>query len=267
MFFGIMVSVILALVVCKIIGIIVTRAIVFSKIVVSLFIAMVLNNETPIIEGGGFMGFLAWAAVVLVVCFGICLLPRVNCAFQFLCNCVVSYILAELLAGVVYGMLRNGYGPTVLGEVIVKAICAAISMKTLLDQLEMGGGKKITNKLLILVDRSLAAVIFSVAGWILICVSMNSVWEFPLGVNIAVFLGLVVLAFAADVLFFEKLSAYIRMRRSIPSVDNGKEIDKEMEEEMEKERMREFYEEWKDNDIYFEEEKLRKEEEYEREME
>jgi hypothetical protein len=58
---------------------------IFSKAVFAVFAAIVANNDYPF-SGGGFISYLIWLAIISVGCLILCLAPRMNRSFLFLCN-------------------------------------------------------------------------------------------------------------------------------------------------------------------------------------
>jgi hypothetical protein len=92
--------IVIAVVICKGIMFLMERAMIFSKVVVALFFALIVNTKYSIVESSGLLSYLAWSGIFLAATFVLCLLPRINCAYQFLCNSLVSYFLAVMIYGI-----------------------------------------------------------------------------------------------------------------------------------------------------------------------
>lgn len=260
----ILVPIILAMTVCAAIMKLTEKAILFSKIAFSLFLALVVNSQSPIIENGGLVSYLAWAGIFIAAGLLLCLLPRINYAFLFFCNSFLSWIIAEMTLMTVCGIFFDGYEQTILTEVIIKVICTVISAIALIQQIgKTAGIKTIKIKFLVVVERTIASVIYAVALFLLICVSVNALWEFSLLINAIIFVTLFILAFIADIYMFQQMRNYAnswrvfsRGRRSgmnlgelfdDSSLDDGlyeyddMMIDKKREEAYEREREDDYY--------------------------
>lgn len=196
-----------ALLVCKGVVYLAGMAVVASKAVFSLVVALVLHGNVRLVENG-WANYGIWAAICLIACYVLCLMPRFNCAFQFFCTSLVSYIAVEILVAlggnIIMAFQHKEYDPNLWVEIVIKAVTAIASAVALVEQIEKSG-EGFLNPILENVERGVASVLYAVSVTILVMVSMNDLWVLPNLVGWAVFLVTLVGSFLLDMLVFENL--------------------------------------------------------------
>ena len=218
MFSLFLIPIILAFVICVLVVSIATKAVVFSKIVFSLFVALVINLHTPFPINSQFLSFCIWAAITNACCFVLCRLVRFNWAFQLFCNFTVSYVISELLSAVALSIFLDNYEPTVTSEILVKAVCLVLSIVSLLIQIKASNPRKSLNSTVIkLVDRFLASIIYGVTALIVFSVSINGLWKFSVFVDYAIFGGTTIVTFLVDLYLFHFIQNFADNYRKKPT--------------------------------------------------
>lgn len=213
--------VVLTLLVASVIITLAQKAVLFSKITFALVGAFLVHEQVPI-GSGGIVGYLIWFAVFLAGCLLLCMLPRINYAFLFLCDSFITYIVSSFAVSTTFSILGYEYEPTIATEIAIKIVCLIVSISTLLRQIKSTETIKDTKiKFLIFVQRIIASLLYAIAFFILICLSMNSVYKFSAAVNIMVFALGFVLTFVLDVVLFDRMRDLGNKSDPLSFIDSG----------------------------------------------
>lgn len=189
---------------CMIVFLVITFAIHYAKIACALFFALVLNTSTPILNGGGFVSYLIWAAILMGIVFVLGLVPRLNCAFLFSCTLFISYLCIEIVTNVLFGIIslfsHTSFQFPLAVEIINKVLCTVITYGILASS-SCGIGKNIfQNPIIINIERLAASVIYSFAIFFVIS---NVIADAPDIVDLIIFFGTIAITFFLD-LFLTK---------------------------------------------------------------
>lgn len=189
-----------------------TGAVVFSRAVFSLLIAIGLSATYPFFADNDILNCVSWMVIIFGVVMLLSLLPRVNNALKFFCTVFISYIAVEILGvmliGLIYALMGRSFEITLPHEIAIKVISTAVSVVALVKEIKKGPGKfslRSTNIVLVNIQRVLASVIYGVAAIIIFALSTNNLWEFSAVVNWSIFGGTAVVTFLADVFLMEHL--------------------------------------------------------------
>lgn len=181
-------------------------AVAFSKITVAMVTALLISAEVTLIDRGMFLNFLAWFAIVMGVCFTICLLPRVNCALIFVCNCMVMAVLALMLFMAILPSYIENFELTKTWKFVVTGMVLLFALLTMLAQVGFAKVKELPYRILRIPDRIIASVIYTIAMLGVYAVIdpytslLQEVWSFVLFAVV----GLVV-AYLADLFVFSRI--------------------------------------------------------------
>jgi hypothetical protein len=188
--------------VCLLIALAIKKAVELSKITFALFIALVLNNSNPILEGRGFISYLIWAAILIGGLFLLCMIPRLNCALEFFCSTVVSYFFSEMVLNVClsiwYAILGKTYEQLLIVEILVKVICIGISCRALFSAIALTPLNLFENPILVNLERVVASVIYGLAIFIVI---VSGTYTFPAVVEYIILAVAIVTSFLIDFAF------------------------------------------------------------------
>lgn len=174
-----------------------------SKKTFNLILALILNANSPILEGGGIRGYFAWLSILFVVTFIMCRLPRINCAYQFFCNVFLLFFINKTIYEILFAFVFKNYSTTGLSEVILQFICIILALVYLWAQVAFLGSTIITNRVLIVIDRICSSFICSVAIVFLLA-GMNSL-DVSLFGAIILFVVTYVVTYIVDMHYFEVL--------------------------------------------------------------
>ena len=185
------------------------KAVLFSKITFALFAALVANGHSPIIADNGLLSYLIWFAIFIAACLLLCLAPRINFAFLFLCNSVITYVIAIIAISILHTHIFDNYELTVPVEVAVKLVCLILSVYALLRQIRSTESIKDTEiRILITIQRIIASLLYAIAVVFLVSVSFYNLYELSLLINILIFVFSFILAYIFDVILFERMREY-----------------------------------------------------------
>lgn len=204
-------SVIISVLVCRGVAVVAKSAVALSKVVFSLFVAFVIHSQNALVENA-WLNYGIWAAICLAVCFLLCQMPRFHFAFQFFCTAVVSYVVVGMLVKSVVSSLVKAEVPPVLLELAVKAACAVVTVDATVKQMKQA--KKLSllaNPVEVNFERLMASLLYALALYILFAVSAFGAWTVPSGWDLAIMIGLAVLAFVADCLLMEKVHGKLKV--------------------------------------------------------
>lgn len=201
--------------ICKFILWMIGNAITLSKITFSLFVALVCNSRCEIVQGGGFASYAAWAAIILGICFVLCLSPRINCAFRFFCTSATSYLLVEMTLAFFGTIIMTCFGKefqlTLFSEIIVKLVCLGFSGKALKETIQESDTMVLfQNPVFQNVERVLASILYGFACWIIFALNVNGLWAIPVWLEWVILLGSGALTFVMDYFFLDKICDGIR---------------------------------------------------------
>lgn len=143
-------------------------AVAVSRVTFSLLAGLVLHqNSVTLIPDSGFLNFLAWAVIVLIVVYLLAMLPRVDLALKFFCNILVSVFTVLLVFGIFGGlissMMKKTFEVTVGIEIIIKVVCLGFSIYSLLTQKRKASYEATKNKFMLLLERVAAALMYGAA--------------------------------------------------------------------------------------------------------
>lgn len=209
--------------ICKFILWMIGSAITLSKITFSLFVALVCNSRCEIVQGGGFPSYAAWAAIMLGICFLLCLSPRINCAFRFFCTSAVSYLLVEMTLAcfgtIIMTCLGKEYQLTLFSEIVVKLVCLGFSGKALKETIQESDTMVLfQNTVFQNVERALASILYGFACWIILALNINGLWSIPGWLEWGILLGSGALTFAADYFFLERICDSIKRQEVVSTL-------------------------------------------------
>lgn len=230
----IILTAILVIIVTSIIIALTSKAVIFSKVTFSLLAALIAHNQSPM-GNSGFISYISWFAIFMVGCLILCLAPRINYSFLFLCNTLITHIISVFAVGICYSWFFDNQTPSIIVEVIVKVICLIVSVIALADQAESTKVIRGTNNgVLIFFQRIIASFIYAIALSILICASFNNLYKSSLVVTVLVFGIAFALAYLLDGFVFAGRKTNIKIQTSSTSaVDDW---IKELVDSEEKER-------------------------------
>lgn len=179
-------------------------SIVFSKITISLFVAVIFHSAFPILSNAT-VSYIIWTAICLGVCFLICQLPRVDCALEFFCTTLVTYVIVQVISSFVINSLLkldlSDWGAIGV-EIAIKLGVAFFSITTLLEKFNETNIRKFSNFLIVNIDRLIASVLYG-----FMCTALtfgNLPVVFSDAVILAVLVGSVIIMFIVDCIFISR---------------------------------------------------------------
>ena len=207
--------------------------------------ALAVNSQVSL-HDSALVSYLIWAALFLIGSFVLCLLPRVNCAYQMFCNNTLSYLLTELVFAVIRSMFFHDQPMTVPVELVIKAVCLILSVKLLFDQLELRGIRDVKLGAVRILDRIIASLINGITGTVVVCLAMDLVWELPFAVGILVFLAVAVASYFGDIFLFDALRRRVShsRRRSPRSEREERQMEEEAAQAELEEQLERIDEDW-----------------------
>lgn len=188
-------------------------AVAVSRVTFSLLAGLVLHQSSvTLVPQSGFLNFLAWAIIVLVVVYLLAMLPRVDLALKFFCNMLVSWFTVLLAFGIFGGlissMMHKPFEITVVYEIIIKVVCLGFSIYSLLTQKRKASYEATKNKFMLLVERVFAALMYG-AALTFVCMPINNNYAIGDGWLIAILAVTTIGAFLLD-LKLTKIGFYER---------------------------------------------------------
>lgn len=177
-------------------------AVAVSRVTFSLLAGLVLHQSSvTLVPQSGFLNFLAWAIIVLVVVYLLAMLPRVDLALKFFCNMLVSWFTVLLAFGIFGGlissMMHKPFEITVVYEIIIKVVCLGFSIYSLLTQKRKASYEATKNKFLLGVERVFAALMYG-AALTFVCMPINNNYAIGDGWLIAILAVTTIGAFLLD---------------------------------------------------------------------
>lgn len=155
-----------------------TYAVIYAKIAFALFFAWVINNTYPILENGGFLSYLIWAVIFVGGILLLSLIPRLNCAFTFGCTAFISnicvYIVAAVITGIISLFSDNAFEIPFVVEVILRVICAVITLGILWGGSCGIGVNRFHNPIIINIERLAASFVYGIGTFAML---MNMLTE------------------------------------------------------------------------------------------
>ena len=178
-------------------GLFVCSMVVFSRITFSAVIALTLNLNNPILEGGGFWSFAIWAAIVFAIVFLLCQMPRFNCSFTFLCYTTVAFIVGLMVVEVGTSIFTSLVKYKTAANIIVRIGSLLLAVGQMLATREESPKELFGNRFLINMERAFASLVYGFSIWF-IFFSTAGLNGF---VNLAIWVGGAVVAFIIDWIF------------------------------------------------------------------
>ncbi len=177
-------------------------AVAVSRVTFSLLAGLVLHQgNIVLVPESGFLNYLAWTIIVLMVVYLLAMLPRVDLSLKFFCNILISlfmvYLVISLFGGVISSLMGKDFEITLLLEIIIKVVCLGFSIYSLLAQNRKAAYEATTNKFFLLLERVIAALMYG-AAISFICSPMGSHYNLAEGWTYAIFVIVTVGAFLAD---------------------------------------------------------------------
>lgn len=177
-------------------------AILFSRVAFSLAVALIMSQgEVMLVASNGFLNFVAWALVVMGIVYFLAMMPRVDMALKFLCTILLSVVIVcvviQMCGGIIAAIAKTEFKFSSAYEILVKIVCCLFSA------VYMVVGKKPSydspsNKLLNILERLLASVIYGVAVTFL-TLSFGGNWESSILLTLLTFVVSTVAAYVADI--------------------------------------------------------------------
>ena len=175
-----------------------------SKTIFAVFAAIVVHNDYPF-GSGGFKSYVIWLAIISAVCLILCLAPRMNRSFLFLCNTLITHIASGIVISICCSLFMHNQKPELYVEMIIKAICLFGSIVALSGQSELTKEIRGTNiRLLVIVERVIASFVYALALLFLFGISFNNHYKLSLAVGILIFGVSFVLAYIFDNTLFKE---------------------------------------------------------------
>lgn len=199
----------LAVLVASVVIFICTSAIVFSRITLSLMVALVMTqNGMELVPGGGFLNYVACVIIVLAVVYFIStLFPRVDVALNFLSTVLIStvvvYIVTVICGTLISAIAGKTFAFTTGYEILIKAISTGAAVFGLITLSNRASYDSPKTKIAQVLERLVASLIYG-AALIFLFVSLNHNWELNGIIGIALFLVFTVVAYIADIRLFGK---------------------------------------------------------------
>lgn len=199
---------------------IIRYVILLSKFVIFLAVALLLNGQFPLLDNGFLSGVL-WVAIVLTAGSFLCLLPRIDSAVMLICNFAISalaeFLVSELLDVLLDSVFNiNGFANflflTDLGPYIFVFIALVIAVFALRSQSYMIAGKSISSKVVNMIDRVLAALIYGAVVDFSFVFLLT--WEYHWALHILIVGGIGALMFWIDLKTFDRFMEYGRRKGS-----------------------------------------------------
>lgn len=206
MFFGVLLVILIVLVVAALMTFLFIAlsgvAVAVSRVTFSLLAGLVLHQSSvTLVPQSGFLNFLAWAIIVLVVVYLLAMLPRVDLALKFFCNMLVSlftvFLVVSLFGGLISTIMGKTFEISLLYEIIIKVVCFGFSVYALLTQKRKASYEATKNKFLLGVERVFSALMYGTA-LTFICTSMGNNYSIADGWLIAILAVTTVGAFLLD---------------------------------------------------------------------
>ena len=177
-------------------------AVAVSRVTFSLLAGLVLHQgSVTLIPDSGFLNFLAWTIIVLIVVYLLAMLPRVDLSLKFFCNMLVSMFTVLLVFGIFGGlitsMMHKPFEITVGFEIVIKVVCLGFSIYSLLTQKRKASYEATKNKFMLLVERVFAALMYGTALTFM-CMPINSNYTIGDGWLIAILAATTIGAFLLD---------------------------------------------------------------------
>lgn len=223
--------ILICLLICSVICRFSVLAIFLSRIVFSLFLALTLNAQVPLLEGGGILGYGVWLVIIAAVMLFFKLFPKIDCALKFFCTSVVSYFIVEIVVlsvqSIIFTFMSKELEPLLWVEIIIKVFCILSSLIALISEIaSLSEKEKFNNTIILFVERTIASLIYAISVFIIFAVSMNNIWKFSTWINIAILVGTFILTFIVDFLFFNKTKMFLREHQ--PAIEEfiSKQINK-----------------------------------------
>lgn len=171
---------------CKLLVMLIRQAVIYSKIALSLFIALVVHTSNPFVQVPGIVSYLIWTAIFSASLMVLSFLPRLNCALDFACTLIVSYLLATVVSGTVISTIsliyEFAFDPNALVfKLLLKAICAVITYRSLMAELDKGSLNYFKNPILKFLERAVAACIYGFALYFIVVDGLqyeSEVWDY-----------------------------------------------------------------------------------------
>lgn len=253
---SLLVCLVIAIFACVIVVTIANRAVVLSKLTFSVFLAIILNNHTPILEGGGFWSFCIYTAIILGIVFILSFSTRFSCAFQFFCTAIVSYFISAFMVYIFGGFFielfsKHDFEASLGSEIVIKIVCIITSFNALFTTMGTAGKINIfKNKIFINIERAICSVFYGFATYFLLLVTMNNQFDVSKFVEYFVLFAGMVVFFLADCLFFDKLVRSSSVRKWSKMINGEREIKTKEDIRKEQEELRAFVKEqereWED---------------------
>ena len=211
-----------------------------AKVLLGLLIAFLINGNCQLFENG-FLSYCAWAAISIGGIYLLCLLPRFNCAFQFLATSIISFFLAYILLSSIFPGVLSWFGHSfeypLWIDIVVRIACVAISVYMtykLFDDLTIDG--IFANPIIGMLDRIISSVGYGFGVTVIATTSLNNSWSLPAFVSYIVIGVVAVLYFILDYRIISVkrriiLDDYARQERRERMLENTPDDDKYDDEE------------------------------------
>lgn len=178
-------------------GLFVCSMVAFSRITFSAVVALILNANNPILEGGGFWSFAIWAGIVFAIVFLLCQMPRFNCSFTFLCYTLVSFFVGTIAVEIGASLFTTLATYKTAAHIIVRIGCILLAIRQLCVTREKAPKDLFGNRFLINVERAFASLVYGFSVWFVLLSTANT----NSFVTLAVWLGGAAVAFVIDWIF------------------------------------------------------------------
>ncbi len=194
--------------------------ILFSRIIICLIIALNVNEQIPLIDNAFFSGVL-WTGIVLVGCFFLCLLPRIDCAVMLICNSLIAVLglilginILDMILDAIFG--GNSFADFIFDSLFLCVlITLAVACFALYKQSYMFSAKIIRSKAVNTVDRVLASLVYGL--FIDLFFLVNSLFVHPV-MHILIILGISGAMYGLDLLVFDRFMELSRAKGSNASL-------------------------------------------------
>ncbi len=180
-----------------------TSAIVFSRVAFALLAALLASQgNLVLVPGGGFLNYVAWAALFFGLVYLLSMLPRVDKALKFFCTILMSSLIIEitvmLLGGIIVAIQGEEFEMTVFFQILIKVVCTVFAAIALIAQTKKAPYDYPTKAFTNLMDRTLASLMYGVSAAFL-SISLHNSWPLPGVVAVIILLGVAAAAYVADI--------------------------------------------------------------------
>lgn len=197
---------VIAVVCIGLVTVLLSSAIVFSRIAFALLCALITvqNSDIILVTGSGFLNFSAWTIVYIGIIFLLSLLPNVDISLRFFCTVFISIYVITMVV-LLIGSLITGNSPdrtfelTTTYEILIKIVCLILAFiavengrasRKYLDDAPRNG-------LMIQVERILSSCIIGITTAFL-SVSINGNWPENPHITLAIWIVVGIAAYIID---------------------------------------------------------------------